>query len=258
MSAEVKLSKTARKILRADITRTENKVCANDFNPQFENLEVLLARSLELHENIKAADKIVFQGLLSSGTAEADLQTEYDATIEYTNKILNCITKLRALSNPPPQPQLHGTVAGNPSKLKLPQVSLPTYSHKDSENLHKFFTNLENILDKYNLSDYEKFVYLQGQLSGEPLSLVKSLDGAEQSYAAAKDLLTRAFASVITQQFDNIKRMAELKFAPKLPYEFLGTFRQIREAFKNLNVSTDIILQYFFGIVCRSTYKTNS
>ena len=131
-------------------------------------------------------------------------------------------------------------------KLKLPQIPMPSYGHKDGEDLHKFFLNFENIILKYELSEYDKFLYLQGQLSGEPLTLVKSLDVGSQCYSAAKELLTRAFASKITQQFEAIKRMAAIKFSDKAPYEFIGKLRQIQEAFKSLNITEDIVLQYFF------------
>ena len=131
------------------------------------------------------------------------------------------------------------------NRLKLPQIPLPSYAHKEGEDLHKFFSNFENIVQKYGLTDYERFIYLQGQLSGEPLMLIRSLDIGSQSYISAKELLTKAFASVVTQQFEAIKRLSELKFGMKSPYEYIGKIRQIQEAFKSLKVDTNIVLQYF-------------
>ena len=80
---------------------------------------------------------------------------------------------------------------------------------------------------------------MQGQLSGEPLNLVKPLEISSLSYDAAKVLLTNAFAFVVlvAQQFDCIKRLSEIKFSPKTPYEFIGKLRQIRESFRVLEVT---------------------
>ena len=38
------------------------------------------------------------------------------------------------------------------------------------------------------MTDYERFIYLQGQLSGEPLTSIESLDVASQSYVKSWNL----------------------------------------------------------------------
>ena len=89
--------------------------------------------------------------------------------------------------------------------------SLPIYIRKDGEDLNLFFSHLENI-STYRLTDYERFIYLQSQLSGEPLTLIESLHVASKIYVKAKELLTKAFASVITQQYETVKRLCDPKF----------------------------------------------
>ena len=67
------------------------------------------------------------------------------------------------------------------------------------------------MIEKYRLSSYEKFVYLQNQLSNEPLTIIKSLELGMQTYEDAKDLLQQAFASTRTLQYRTIKQLVELK-----------------------------------------------
>ena len=86
------------------------------------------------------------------------------------------------------------------SQIKLPQLPLPEYSNKGEENLEIFFNQLEGILNRYSLKPYEKFIFLMRQLSGEPLAIVKSLDGNAQNYDDAKELLLKASASPIKQK----------------------------------------------------------
>ena len=253
MAEPIETIKAERRLLRYDITRSRKRIDNEEFSSlSFEQLDVLNNRFANLQENIKYADKEILTDLIQKNATEAELQLEYDSCVTYSTKILEGFSaiKSRLNSNQHAISQSNlGTAPSTdcgPAKLRLPQVSLPTYSNKEGENLQKFFMNFENIINKYNLSDYEKFIYLQGQLTGEPLTLIKSLDISSQSFAAAKGLLTRAFASKVTQQFQAIKSLADLKFSPKLPYEFVGKMRQIQEAFTSLSITADIMLQYFF------------
>ena len=85
-----------------------------------------------------------------------------------------------------------------------------------------------------------------GQLKNEALTLAKSLQGDNQSYTAAKDLLTQAFASTTSQKFETINKLSNLS----LPYngncyEFVGSLKLIRQSFDNLKITVDDILQFF-------------
>ena len=83
------------------------------------------------------------------------------------------------------------------NKLKLPELPLPSFSNNEGERLIQFFINFEAIIDKYDLSNFERYIYLEKQLSDEPLVLVKSLTGTKRCYSEAKDLLNQAFARPI-------------------------------------------------------------
>ena len=239
--------------MRSDISKSFSKINEEVKTYPIDEVVAQQARLKDLLSNIKEADNTALDELVEEGADEAAIQAEYDKCVLYTDKLQRCIALLQNRSDDiQTQTQREsGSTAGaaensNSSKLKLPQVQLPSYGHKEGEDLSNFFLNFENILAKNKFSDYEKFVYLQNQLNGEPLSLIKSLDVSSQSYTTAKELLTKAFASKITQQFENIKRLSNLKFVPRLPYEYLGKLRQIKETFGKLEITTDVIMQYFF------------
>ena len=244
-----------RKCMRADITRMYNKLQQDPVDLSLLECQSQLTRLEKLQEDIKSIDdECLEEASTASNATDKSISDEYNGITDYQVRLYTCLNLLEALVNPPVQQTVENDLPENlvvperlsSNRLKLPQIPLPTYAHKDGENLAKFFQNFEHIMGKYNLTDYEKFVFLQGQLSGEPLNLVKSLDISSQSYDAAKELLTNAFASIVTQQFDCIKRLSELKFSPKTPYEFIGKLRQIRESFRVLEVTPDIIMQFYF------------
>ena len=255
---ELTASKHVRKYIRSDITRSYNKILADIESFSINDVETDISRLTELQNTIKDADGRILNASIACGIDDVSMQAEYDESVGYTKKLFSSLntlkSRLKILNNPSSiaftgdniAPPANTPNASFNRKLKLPQIPLPVYAHKEGENLHKFFSNFENILGKDGLSDYEMFIYLQGQLSGEPLMLVQSLDIGSQSYNSAKDLLTKAFASVVTQQFETIKRLSELKFSLKSPYEYVGKLRQIQESFKSLKITSDIVLQYFF------------
>ena len=240
-----------RKFLRCDVTRTFNKIMEGPDSIPVDDIEATILRLNELQVTVNELNRDVMKCLVQEDRTDDDINREYDLANEYKNKLLKSITILKSrvsVLTAPVHSNTGNNELPNARKLKLPQIQLPTYGHKDGEDLNTFFMNFDNIVNKYNLADNEKFIYLQGQLSGDPLNLIKSLDIASQGYTIAKDLLTRAFASKITQQFETIKRLTELKFSMKSPYDYIGKLRQIRESFKNLQIDTDMVMQYFYWL----------
>ena len=245
-----------RKYARSAITRVVNKVRSEVGNYDVSQLELYKTKLTEMLANQKILDSKVFQGLVAANSEEALLQAEYDSREQYSDNLLAALylvqNKLASLQSTPVLAQNNATgpavyVPQHARNIRLPEIPMPTYANKEGENLHDFFTNLDNILGDYpNLTEFQKLSFLKRQLLGEPLSLVNGLSVERQKYGIAKDLLTRAFASKIAQQYDAIKRLADLKYTPKLPYEYVGKLDQIKESFKSLDISVDIVLQYFF------------
>ncbi len=97
---------------------------------------------------------------------------------------------------------------------------------------------------------------LKEQISGRALVLVESLEISKQSYLEAKNLLTSALASPISQKYDAIKRLLDLNFPyAKDPYTFISEMRIIGESFKNLKIDIEMILQFCFWRAMNDTMQ---
>lgn len=134
----------------------------------------------------------------------------------------------------------------NANKVKLPTITLPEFSNSPQESLSRFFYSFESILGKHHLSEYDKFVYLRGQLRGDPAQLLQNLDTNEQSYGIAKEILTEAFSSPITQRYDVIKELSKLKLkVGDNIYKYVGSLKNIVASFKFLEIDIDTVVQFF-------------
>jgi len=245
---ELKHLKTKRKLTRAEITRIANNVESNLPSLSREEKMQTMVRLRTLQESIREQDQNILDALCTEDAAENVLESEYEMCAEYARKITASIIELETALKPAGNVQV-GPVAQDPcrSQLKLPQIPFPEYSHKEGEDLNKFLANFETIVAKYNLTSYEKFIFLQRQLKGAPHVLIQSLEIREQNYEAAKALLQKAFANPVIQKFEVIKRLTEMKLARNGdPYYYIGQMRSVVESFRTLSIDTDVILQYFF------------
>ena len=132
--------------MRSDISKSFSKI--NEEVKTYPIAEVVAqqARLKDLLSNIKEADNTALDELVEEGADEAAIQAEYDKCVLYTDKLQRCIALLQNRSDDiQTQTQREsGSTAGaaensNSSKLKLPQVQLPSYGHKEGEDLSNFF-----------------------------------------------------------------------------------------------------------------------
>ena len=142
------------------------------------------------------------------------------------------------------------------NKLKLPELPLPCFGNSEGENLIQFFINFENILDKYQLGDFEKFIYLEKSLSGDALTLIKSLTGIKRSYNEAKNILNAAFARPIVQKFDFVEKLSKLKCDISDPYKFISNVKLLETGFSDLEIDIELIFQYFVWNALPVSYQT--
>ena len=252
-NAYLKLVKT-RKYLRQRVTRIHNilnyspdAVTAMDKSTYLDTLKVIKVE-------LMSCDRDIHSHLVddeATAIAEIEEQEQYELKIAESLNILegNRISNVPHVSSAP--------VLGSQNKLKLPDVALPIFSNDKKDSLERFLYSFESIVDKHVLSSYEKFIYLKGQLRGSPRTLVESLSTNEQNYDKAKDLLTEAFASKVTQKFDVVERLAGLKLDIGTdPYEFIGDMRSIIASFENLNIDIDDILQYFIWSALNDRFQS--
>jgi len=238
----------SRAVLRAQVTKLYDKVSYRISEMSRMDKLTCISKLEKLSHDMELYDKNILQSKITSGSdaENAEFVREASACEEYSDKILSAKTMLSCdLEGNATAGSGPGNSRGNASKLKLPELPLPTYSRAAGESLPQFIRNLEAVLDKYTLSSYDRFIYLKKQLSGEPLILVDSLDESKQSYDCAKNLLQEAFASAIVQKYDAIKRLTMLKFNRNNPYEYVGEMRVLMDVFKNLDIKVAEVIQFF-------------
>lgn len=230
----------------ANLSRLDRSTCLNKFE--------------RLDNEIQQQNRDIGALLWARDKTEVSNNKEMKECEEYNDKICLSVTALKEsliVADIAATVQTV-TAAANPNlmlnKLKLPEIPLPTFSNAKDESLDHFLVSFETIIDKYNLTSHEKFVFLKRQLFGEPLTVIKSLSAASQSFECAKTLLEEAFATKTTQRFDVIKRLSELKLGSDA-YEFISEMRLITELIKSLNIGIETVLQYFIWNAMNTTFQ---
>ena len=251
---DLEFLKTSRTRLRSKVTRFCNAIDASLERSSLVELSNILQDLRNLQCKLEEVNDSVCKILLateSKDTVERDLDLcdEYEDKISsYLHKIQNKIQadQGRIETSRVSTRDEYVDLSRPDGQIKLPQLPLPVYSHAPGESLENFFANFESIIDKYNLSPFSRFVYLQRQLKGEALMLVNSLRGDQQSYIEAKNLLCKAFASKTVQKYDILQRMNDLNLAKGGNcFSFVSELRVIIHTVKSLEITVDEIIQFF-------------
>jgi len=240
-----------RQYLRARVTRIHNQIIEpsvvsiperklKEFRSQLTSL------SSELNDI-----NIQINSVMPDGVSVDEVWAQEDVYRENISVCLGLLAEWieEAPPNPPSNSHAQNIVTippRNSNQLKLPPIELPIFSNDSGDNLEKFFYAFEAITDKNNLSSYEKFVYLRNQVRKGPEALLNSLETNNQTYAHAKKLLQDAFASPLTQKYEVIKRLSELRLGVNDDvYSFIGSMRSILASMDNLKIDMDTVIQYF-------------
>ena len=240
------LLKNKRKYMRSDVTKINTKIDNELATLDGGEKLRLISRLEKVNFGLESLNEQIFNRLLLEKHEEATVQAEYDSCANYSDLVSSCLISLKAGNSETNDGSRRDAADYSRGALKLPHVPLPEYGHKDGEDLHRFFLNFESVIEKYRLSSYEKFVYLQKQLSNEPLTIIKSLELGRQNYEAAKDLLQQAFASPVMQQYKVLQQLSQLKMSKNdEPYAYISQMRMLIESFSTLEIDTDVVLQYF-------------
>ena len=192
------MSTFKRKCFRTEITKTRNVIDNTVSTLNKVQLESKLLRLSEIKENISLLNDQCFDQILEDldeNASDAPLQVEHDSTVEYADKLDYCIALIKdrlyniARDDTVPNANVAAGGTGNFTNFKKPPIPLPTYGHKDGDDLNKFFHKFEFTIDKLQLNNMEKYVYLLGQLSGEPLSLISNMHLQNQTTLRLKSSL---------------------------------------------------------------------
>lgn len=236
--------------IRAKVTRTCNKI--HDDLPNLTSVErkanITYLESLRVE--LKNMDEFICSDIWKSKSDKVELEAEWDICDSYEKNIFDTIFALdQPITEVPITSSNSEQVVAHSSrlnKLRLPEIPLPMFSNAQDETLNHFLENFNNILSKYELSDYEKFVYLKRQLKGEPLTLIGSLSGVDQSFEGAKLLLREAFADSVSQKYSAVQRLSQLKLIHGGdPYQFISEMRLVQDLFRTLDITSELVIQYF-------------
>ena len=249
MEGKLRYMKENRGRLRAAVTRKwnsiDNTIQSMTVNELKIEVKVLRTKVDKFNEEI---------GSILCEDVDFDPDGELKVCEDYDSKFSQIIQKLElsisVVTNPLNSSQLNESVPMQTgsvlARLKLPELPLPKFSNKPDESLERFITNFENVIQKYALSEFEKFIFLEKQLSGSPLTLIKSLHGDRQSYNDAKQLLTKAFADPTAQKFEAVNKLSNLKLPANGDiYEFISEMRCLIHIFDSLKIDIQSVLQYF-------------
>ena len=250
---ELEYLKFRRKYVRSEATKRINSVQTNISNFYHQKCLNEIKFLNELKDRLQKSNDEISRLIWMHITDLTAQEAEFDGCSNYDNAIIDCLSILESKLGEfvmPVQPQVANpsnvSLGTSCSRLTLPKVSLPKYSNSDNEDFESFITRFETIISKHSLGEYEKFVLLSEQLSKEPLALVSSLRGAQQSYTEAKSLLKKAFASPMRQKEDIISRLGRLNLSNNGEiYTFISEYRVITHTLKELNVSVDDIVRHF-------------
>ena len=231
LQSELNFLKSNRTRLRSKCTRKINSARGN--YKDYSELAVgnALDEIKELKAKLENMDTDIHRILHKMSKTESEINADYDICEGYEEDIVGALEVLQgdlarrsaaaaAAALNAPQVTFGGqhSASGNPpplsGQIKLPQIPLPEYSHADGESFEHFITNFEAVLNKYTISNFEKFVYLERQVKGEALLLIRSLRGDERSYDEAKKLLMKAFADPTAQRFEILHKLATLNLKP--------------------------------------------
>ena len=263
-TADLKLAQLTklRGILRTRVTKLVGKVNSNvaSYDAQLRNLNLQKLQSLQLE--LLQMDRDILPLYLDNNLSSDLIEVHNDEEEEYQDKLLLAMSTLQSA---PVAGQQSG-IAANPSpsvpqnyqKANLPKVPLPEFSNSPNEDVKKFLRAFEFVICKYNISSYEKFLYLKNQLSGSPRTLIDSIDVDQQSFEVARDLLEKAFDSTLQAKHNAIKLLSNLKLDLKTdPYSFIGQMRTMKSNFDSLSISVPDIQQFFVWNALNSKFQTH-
>ena len=257
MASKSKIAESTNTLIRTRaFTRYKVTKLYSNISHEIDNItqskrKLFIDKLNHLKEELTSFDRQILADLVNSGVSDDFIQNSCDEAETYEDKIMEALILLQE-QNRNTNDSLRPHISFNEqndrdrNRLKLPQVPLPEFSNGRGQNFQKFIRGFESIVEKHDLSDYEKFIYLNKQLSGDAKILVESLDVDQQKYNTAKELLTKAFDSTLSSKYDIINDLANISLPPGSDaYPFIGKMRTILAGIRSQQISVDDICQFF-------------
>ena len=174
--SELSFLKNSRKYYRTKVTKASNFVHANLDSLSLELIHDYINELKSLTIKLDKCNDSIGKIIWKCECTEVELQTELSSCDDYENKITIAVRRLETSLQTIAQNvnTAEVGVAHGPrhddmvsTKLKLPMIPLPEFSNSKGESFNKFITSFEFIIDKYNISNYEKFLFLEKQVANK-------------------------------------------------------------------------------------------
>lgn len=181
--------------------------------------------------------------------------------MEIEDKYFSLLTRLKILidkasqdsSNPLQHISSNSTVNqwANSSNSKLPEISIEKFTGLQ-QNWVSFYEMFKAIvLNRDDLPEVQKLIYLRSSLKGEPLKLIENLSLESSNLLVAIEILKTRYENKLACIYSHIKSLLELPSINKgnasSLREFSVSIKQNYESLKNLRVPVDqwnLILVY--------------
>ena len=243
-----------RSAKRQSVTKPVNAIRSNASLSEVD-IDFYIAQLQDLKTSLLKLDSEIEMDMMSdSGLTQYNWEQHSDSCESYQDNIGVALTllksELKKVNNSNVREHVP-TLQNNPvsvsslPKLKLPQVELPKFDGKP-ENFEKFSDSLEKLFDKFSLTQFEKYSYLLGQVSGSARQIVESVPMGEMNYDVARKLLSDAFSGKVNQQFSVIEKFVKLKLdSNSKPYGWISECRVLVQQMTRLEISSEVFAQYF-------------
>lgn len=240
-----------RGYVRTKVTKLSNEIAERAAGYTRSQIKLHKEKLKDYRDELVKLDSQILELLWDDKNTENEelLYKERTASAAYVEKILISQSildeNLSRLSNET-LPSAPVPVGRSEPNLIRPSAPLPKYSGDISESLENFLSEFEQVISHYKYTDYEKFTLLRGQVSNRALLILETLETDKRSYDSARDLLKKAFGSLLNQKFDTIEKLARLKLPRNGdPLVYAAELRTIKDAFNRLEIKTSEVLQYF-------------
>lgn len=245
-----------RAVIKGSISRIETFVSKHDnaanmdvheFSIRDTVLQQLYSEYKEVQSNIEDLDS-------EKENDREEVEMKYFSLLSKIKSLVKSLSVEPANVQVPVQQHSFPPVEVQNHSVKLPNLSIPTFSghYEDWNSFFDIFCAL--IHSDTKLSDVQKFLYLKTSLKGEPLNLIEDLQVTNENYSSAFQIVKDRYSNKLSIINSHLKSLLELPQLTKLNNvalrEFVTKIKKHVNALNALKVPTeswDIILVYVFS-----------
>ena len=232
---------------RQSVTKTAKVIESKNISDLVE-AQSLKDKCLYLHKELETLDSSICNEMIVNEKWSEDKCDQENANCEvYRDSLRSALCRINlvidSLSDSSKSPVNPKGNSFNP-KMNLPKLELPSFDDRP-ENYTRFITQFEAIMGKFNLTSFEKFSYLEQQLSGSAKELLNAVPSDDMRYETAKKLLDKAFLCDDLQKFAVLDRLVNLSMNGDDAFKWISEINMLKHQVEKLKIDVNFFLQYF-------------